>query len=120
MRPSSSARDTLITFQQRARVQDPTYGTWTDGEWADLPSNPQEMAEVRDILPSRSESVANGVSIQRRPCRVRCLYRDDITSDMRVLIGDRVLQIVAGPAEMGRRDGLEMVCEEVSTEGEAP
>jgi hypothetical protein len=32
----------------------------------------------------------------------------------------RTLQIVSGPAELGRRDGLEFICEEYSTQGEKP
>lgn len=119
MRVPAGRRTTRITFQQRTGTQHAGTGAWTY-TWADLASNPHELAEVQDVLPSRAESVADGINIQRRPARIRTLYRDDITSDMRVKIGDRVLEIVAGPAELGRREGLEMVCEELSTQGDEP
>ena len=99
-------------------MQDSGTGAWTYA-WDDI-VNPTEWAEVQDILPSRAEDVADNINIQRRPCRVRTLYRDDITSEMRVLVEGRTLQIIAGPAELGRRDGLEMICEELTTQGEKP
>jgi SPP1 family predicted phage head-tail adaptor len=119
MRVAGFKRDTLITFQERTGTQDSGTGAWTY-EWADLGADPDEWAEVQDILPSRAEDVADSINIQRRPCRIRTLFRDDITSAMRVTFEGRTLQIIAGPAELGRRDGLEMICEELSTQGEKP
>ena len=116
MHVPSFKRDTEIVFQQRTLAQESVYGTG-NYTWADFAT---ELADVQDILPSRAENLADGINIQRRPTRIRTLFRDDITSDMRVKIGMRTLQIVAGPAELGRRDGLEMICEEYSTEGNAP
>lgn len=116
MKPSASARDTLITFEARTPTVNEDDGTrsyaWTN--------HAQEYAEVQDMLPSRGEQIADGLSIQRRPCRVRCLYRDDITSDMRVTFEGRTMEIIGGPVELGRRDGLEMVCEDLSSEGDRP
>lgn len=118
MRVFAGRRDTLITFQRRTRTQSQKNGSWSTDGWSDVER--QEWAEVRDVLPSRSESLDDNISIERRPCRIRCLYRDDVTSDMRVTIGGRVLEIVSGPVELGRRDGLEMICAEYSTQGDAP
>jgi SPP1 family predicted phage head-tail adaptor len=118
MRVLSGKRDTLIRFQRRERMQSPTTGSWKTGNWVNV--DPPVWAEVFDILPSRSESQDANVVITRRPCRIRCLYRDDITSDMRVTIGDRTLEIVAGPAEIGRRAGIELRCQELTTQGDAP
>lgn len=78
------------------------------------------LAQVQDVLPSRAESIADGLAIQRRPCRIRCRWRDDITSAMRIDFEGRKLRIVSGPVEIGRRAGLEMMAEEWSTEGVAP
>lgn len=117
MRVTAPARDTEIIFQKRtAGTPDATYGTPTYA-WGDYAT---ELADVQDILPSRSEHLTDNIEMQRNPTRIRTLYRDDITSDMRVKIGTRTLEIIGGPAEIGRRDGLEMVCEELSTEGDAP
>lgn len=74
-------------------------------------------AQVQDVLPSRGESLANGLTIEKRPSRVRIRYREGITSDMRIIYGTRIMEIVAGPAELGRRDGLELMAEEYSTQG---
>ncbi|MBB6191194.1 SPP1 family predicted phage head-tail adaptor [Sphingobium wenxiniae] len=74
-------------------------------------------AEVVDILPSRSERVAEAIDIAARPCRIRMRYRDDIDASMRVKIGGRMLKIIAGPAELGRRQGTEILAEELSTMG---
>ncbi len=38
---------------------------------------------------------------------------------MRFLIGNRIMQIIAGPAELGRREGLEFMVEEYSPAGNA-
>lgn len=114
MIPAAGRRDTLITIEQKSVTVDPVYGTQVVS-WSTLGT---EWAEVQDMLPSRGESVADGINIQRRPCRVRTLYRSDVNSTMRITFEGRALQIVAGPAELGRREGLEFICEEYSTEGE--
>lgn len=108
--------DRRITIERRTSVQDPVYGTGTL-TWETLAT---VWAQVRDILPSRAEEVADNVSMSRRPARIRIRYRDDITSDMRIDYGGRKLRIVSGPAELGRREGIEMIAEELSTEGDAP
>lgn len=78
-------------------------------------------AEVMDILPSRSEAVQNGLAQARNQSRVRMLARRDITADMRLIVhgggDDRILQIVAGPAEIERGAGIEFVCERFTTTG---
>lgn len=120
MKVTAGQRDTLITFQAATKVQDPATGAYTSS-WADLAVNPKEWAEVRDFLPSRGEKLAEGIDISRRPCRIRCLARSDINSALRVKIGGRVLQIVTEPAEIGdRREWIEFLAEERSTEGDAP
>lgn len=111
--------DRRITFQSRTGTQDSATGAYTYS-WANLATNPTVWAQVRDVLPSRAESVDADIDMQRRPARIRCRYRSDITSDMRIVYDGRTLRIVSGPVELGRREGLEMIAEEYSTEGEAP
>lgn len=116
MRPSPGRRDTLITFQQRTKTKSASGAlSYT---WANLASNPTEWAEVLDIL--GSERASEGIDLANRPCRVRTLYRSDITSDMRITFEGRSLQIIRGPIELGRQEGLQMVCQDWSTEGETP
>lgn len=80
-------------------------------------------AEVVDALPSRSESVQQGLAQARNQTRIRIRWRSDVDSTMRVTVHgdtDVIYQIVGGPAESARRKGwLEMVCERYSTAGGA-
>jgi len=81
-------------------------------------------AQVQDMLPSRGERLANGINLATRPARVRMRYGSDVTPDMRFvmgaqIVGDeidyseaRIMQIVAGPAELGNRDGIECMAED--------
>lgn len=93
------------------------YGPTTPG-WATFNGAARIAAEIQDQLPSKSESAADGIRISARPARVRIGYRAGITSDMRILIHgatDRVAKITAGPAEIGRRQGIEFMVEEYSS-----
>lgn len=105
-----------VTILQRVDAQDATYGTLTP-TWSTLAT---VWAEVQDMIPSRGERMADGVSIARRPCRVRMRYRSDVTSEMRLSFDGRTLRIVTMPAELGRREGLELIAEELTTEGQEP
>ena len=132
MKPSAGSRDTLITFLKREATVNEDYGT-REYTWVLFA---QEMAKVQDQLLSRAERIADSLSIQLRPCIVECLYRDDITSDMQVATGIplgatlgtavtdytpfRRMEIAGGPIELGRRDGLQMNCQELSTQGDVP
>lgn len=117
-------RNREVVIQYRAEDQDEDDGTPV-GEWLDLTT---VFAEVQDLLPSRAEGMPDGISIARRPSRVRMLYRDDVTSKMQFKLparspaeGDRVLRIISGPAEIGGyRDRVEFVAEELSTAGQEP
>ena len=113
---SASDLDRRISFESRSGTQETTYGT-TPLTWSNYAT---VWAQVQDILPSRSENIADDISLARRPARIRIRYRSGITSDMRINYGGRYLRIIAGPAEIGRREGLEFVAEEMSTEGDAP
>jgi SPP1 family predicted phage head-tail adaptor len=116
MKMPAARRDRRITFMKAARTQD-EYGGWTEGDFEPFAT---VWAEVQDILPSRAESVADGISMARRPCRIRILYRPDLTSDMQIEYAGRTLRIISGPAELGRRAGLEFMAEELSTMGNQP
>ena len=94
-------------------------GTWEPVETV--------WASVEDALPSRAERLADGINVASRPARVRMRYRDDVTPAMRFVLlrkvgtawepSGRIMQIIAGPAELGRRDGLEFMVEDYSVAG---
>ncbi|MDB5681467.1 MAG: hypothetical protein JWO16_1272, partial [Sphingomonas bacterium] len=102
--PVLSARD----LDRRVRVERPVPDTELDGAGSGTWVLVTELwANVQDALPSRGERLADGISVASRPARVRMRFRSDITSDMRFVMGGRIMQIISGPAELGRRDGLE-------------
>ncbi|MDP3650900.1 MAG: head-tail adaptor protein [Rhodoferax sp.] len=113
----AASYDRRVTIEQKTVTPDPDYGTpaitWT-------PFATRIAAQVQDTLPSKSESVQQGIRIAAKPARVRIRYLSGVSSDMRVVVHgltDRVMQITGGPAELGRREGIEIVCEEYSTQG---
>jgi len=106
--------DRRVNIEQKVVTQDATYGTEVI-TWTLLAT---VWANVQDALPSKSESVLQGLAVALNQVRVRIRYRSDVNSAMRITIKgdtDRVLQIVGGPSELGRRDGIEIMCESVST-----
>lgn len=121
-------------MRYQIRIQQPAPDNSFDGAgsggWTDVAT---VSADVKDMLPSRGESIADGLNVAARPSRVRMRYRTGITSAMRVLIGrtvqdddgnpvwqtDRTTQIITVPAEIGWREGLEFMVEDYSTAGNA-
>ena len=103
---------------------DPTYGTplpvWVPlvAQDGSPPVAERFPANVKDVLPSRSEAVKQGLVVARNQTRIRMRYRSDIDSSMRVTLHggtDVVYQIVGGPAAIGRNKELEIVCERFSS-----
>lgn len=106
--------DRRITIESQSTI-DGDYGP-QPGPWVAFAS--RIAAQVQDTLPGKSESVRQGIKINAQPARIRVRYRTGITSDMRVIVHgatDRTMQIIAGPAEIGRREWLEFVVTEYST-----
>lgn len=103
--------DKEVRIERFTVTRDPYYNSEVRA-WLPLDT---VWAQVLDVLPSKSETQQNAVEITERPARVRMRFRADITPDMRiVLLGvggvpDRICEIVAGPAEIGRREGIELL-----------
>ena len=105
-------------LDRRVRIERPIADDSLDGAGSGTWQLVQEVwASVKDMLPSRGEKLAQGINVSHRPARVRMRYRDDVTPDMRFVEGSRVMQIVSGPAEIGRREWVEFVCEEYRPAG---
>ncbi len=110
--------DQRIRIEVKQTTQDPEYGTPVI-TWATFAT---VWAQVQDVLPSKAEAQGNGLRVANRPARIRTRYLAGVTTDMRVVQlhrGNRVLQIVSGPAELGRKEGLEFMAEEYSTDARA-
>lgn len=118
----AGSHDRQILIERKSVTQDTTYGTeivtWVPLSTVD--GQPERYwAEVQDALPSRSESVTQGLQVARNQVRIRMRYRGDIDSSMRVtLFGtvNHLMQIVGGPAAIeGRKERIEIVCEKYSS-----
>lgn len=115
LRAGDLNRPLLIEYPVMA--PDPDYGAKKIIAWAPLS---REYGSVTDILMSSrggGETVVHGdLRVLVRPCRIVIRYRSTVTAVMRVTLLDesRVMQIVS-IAEMGRKVGLELQCEQFSS-----
>lgn len=105
--------DSFVRIEQP--VADESFDGAGSGSWALVA---EVWAGVVDILPSRGESLAEGINMNRQPARVRIRARADVTTAMRIVHGDRIMQIVAGPAELtGRPPRQEFMVEDYRPAG---
>ncbi|MES2500237.1 MAG: phage head closure protein [Pseudomonadota bacterium] len=105
--------DRYIRIEQKSVTNDPDFGseviTWTTYK--------ECWASVEDILANRQESTKTDLRLSTRPCKVQMHYDNGIDATMRIVMLDRdnrLLQIVSVPAEIGRREATEFICEEFS------
>ena len=111
--------DRDVTILARVETTDTTYGTKTVTWSADADDGAVTVrAEVMDVLPSRADRLAREIAITSQPKRVRMRWRDDVDQQSRVEIDGVQMRVVAGPAMIGRRRGLEIMVEALSTEGQ--
>lgn len=103
--------DRRISIEQEVVTKDPVYGSAQPG-WTLLATVWAERVETL----SNSELLARGLEQSRNPVRYKLRWRSDINSAMRIRDGGEILQIVGGPAEIGRREWLQIYCERSSTE----
>lgn len=103
--------DRRVTIERP--VADETFDGAGSGSWVLVR---KVWANVQDTLPSKSER-ADGFSPSVRRARIRIRYRKDITADMRFVMGERIMQIVSGPAQLGRWVALEFMAEDYRPAG---
>ena len=109
--------DRRVRIEYKATTTETDYGrpviTWT--------TLTTTWANVQDSLPSKTETQSPEIQIAERPARVRMRYDSRITSDMRLIYvdrGGRIMKIMGPPAELGRKEGIEFMVSEFSTEGD--
>jgi hypothetical protein len=95
--------DEQVSIERLIVEQEPVYGTSTK-RWEVL--HDHYWANVQDVLPGRAEATGNGLTtgITRSRLRIRDAAGTDLS--MRVVLhgrGDRVMQIIAGPARLDDR-----------------
>jgi head-tail adaptor len=111
------ALDRKVSIDEEVVTQDATYKSNVP-TWQQITT---VWAEVVDALPSRSLVVRQGLEAAALQTRVRVRYDERLAtaSRKRIRFGTRVLQVVGGPAEIGRRQYMEFACEELTTAGGA-
>jgi head-tail adaptor len=122
---SASDLDEKITIKRPMVTQHPVYKTRIE-TWVPIESEPGSptvgvklSAQVQHVLPSKTMSAENeqgGILLGRSLARIRIWYRTDVTSEMQVThhVDDAtevIYNIIAGPAVIGHREGLEFMCE---------
>jgi len=107
-------KDDQVTIEQRTAARNPKFNTPIPGAGGWEVVADRIWANVQDQLPSRGESTANGLVTALTRTRLRIETDHRITTAMRVTLhgrGDRVMQIVAGPAELDDRRNMEFMLE---------
>lgn len=104
--------DKRVLIEAKVPTRDAIYNT----ELSDWVPHATVWASVLDVLNGKAEATTVGVRLLTRPCRVRMRYLSSINAQMRITVFDdgRVMQIV-NLAEIGRREGLQLLCEEYSS-----
>lgn len=103
--------DTPVRFEKQVETPNTEYGG-SDISWA---THLECFADLTDITTRNQESTMSDLRQMKRPCSLVVRYNDTIDSTMRVIVLDRsnrLLQIVSKPAEIGRKEGLEMMCQD--------
>lgn len=101
--------DTPIRFEKQIEVDNTEYGG-KDIIWV---KHLDCFAGLTDITTRQQESTKSDLRQMMRPCKLVIRYNDTIDSTMRIKVLDRnnrILQIVSKPAEIGRKEGMEMMC----------
>lgn len=103
--------DDKVTIERKTTQRDPVYGTEIEA-WEIVAS--RIWANVQDVLPSRAEKVSNGLQVGTQQARLRIRKHHQVASTMRVTLhnhGDKIMQIIAGPALMDDRMHQELMLE---------
>jgi head-tail adaptor len=105
--------DRRITFLRKI----PATGVLGAGKevWEPLPP---VWAQVIDVLPSRGDELTDGFELTSRPALIRIRHPEfELTTDMRIQYGSRLMSIITAPAELSSRDGVQFKAEDYTTTG---
>lgn len=101
--------DRQVIIEVATLSRDSTFGGQVQ-TWATLTTVFAQVLES-SVEPSGNPGQTVNVAAYNRPTKVRIRWRSDITTRNRVRHGARLLQIT-GVAELGRRQWLELACQE--------
>lgn len=112
-------------YRKGAVTRDPVYNTeittWVPFAYENgSPSVARQFwVNYVEEMPSRSEGVLQGLVLAKQRGVLRMRYRAGIDSSMRWTIhyddGDVVMQIIGGPAILGRKQYLEFMLERITS-----
>lgn len=110
----AAARDRRVRIEHKAVTRDPKFNSEVV-TWVPIADTPEVWASVLDALQSNSEATGPALRLSTGQTKVEMMFRTDVDRTMRIVLLDRarILQIV-DLAEMGRRGGLQLACEEFS------
>jgi head-tail adaptor len=106
--------DTPIRFERPVATEDSEFGGNVGSSWETVWTT---WGQLSDITTRMQEETKQDLRLLKRPCRLKVRYNPNIDATMRVVVldrDDRILQIVSKPAELGRKEALEMMCEDYS------
>lgn len=100
--------DRRITLQQRTVTRDPAY----NAEVVTWPDIATVWAKVVESSTAPGPGASGDVALYARPMKITIRWRAGIDkSTTRISYAGRLLRIT-GTAELGRREGIELACEE--------
>jgi SPP1 family predicted phage head-tail adaptor len=108
--------DRRLRILERVDTTEGTYGTKV-ATWPELAT---VWAKIEEVLPARADRLDDKLVITVRQAKVRIRWRADVSQNHRVEIDGQQMRIISGPAMAGRRQWLDFVVEELSTEGQQP
>lgn len=99
-----------VTIERRVLARDPEYGTEVES-WEPIAA--RIWANVQDVLPSRAEQTNNGLRTGNQQARLRIRKRDvQLTDRVRLHSrGDKIMQVISGPALLDNRMFIEVMLE---------
>lgn len=103
--------DEKVSIERKTGAVDPDSGVELD-TWEVLYE--RYWANVQDILPSRQEATNNGMRIDAMRSRLRMQGAGGANTEMRAILhsrGDRIAQIISGPALLDDRVHFEFIIE---------
>lgn len=105
--------DRQVIVEQRSVSRDPTFNSEVIA-WSALATVWAQVVESA-TPPSANPGQAEALAAYQRPMKIRIRWRADVDTTLRLNYGGRLLQI-NGTAELGRRQWLELACQEWSHE----
>lgn len=116
--------DRLVKFMRKTTARDPLYNEESEGYEPMFvkPGSPTEAqlfaAKVDDALVGRAEYTRQDLVLAANQARISVRYMSGITSAVQIIVVDTeetIYNIISGPSEFGRKEGLAFLCERYSS-----